>query len=232
MSLRTRRWLRAPESRWSCVSPRPSHTRRPTPPAPEAEASPAEKPNRVPAFVAFGIGAAGLAVGTVSGLLAFGKKGDVSQACRGDDTSGCASQTNTGNRYADISTGAFIGGGVAVAVGAVLFFAAPGRQDEATAGQLRASKFTRCSGGERSVSKVASDRVGAVPQSTENEPRRTAASGKRRGGAFDSAPDRSSRGAGSTGYRNIGLPSRPRPRATAGRGDSHGRQVPPGSTAR
>jgi hypothetical protein len=100
-----------------------ANSRAPAPPS-EAEAGHAEKPNRVPAFVALGIGAAGLAVGTVSGLLAFGKKSDVSRAC--PDTPGCASEKQTGYRAADISTGAFIGGGVAVAVGAVLFFAAPG----------------------------------------------------------------------------------------------------------
>jgi hypothetical protein len=92
----------------------------------EAEERRSEKPNRVPAFVVLGIGAAGLAVGTVSGLLAFGRKDDVRRACQGTDPSlSCASELKSGNLVADISTGAFIGGGVAVAVGAVLFFAAP-----------------------------------------------------------------------------------------------------------
>lgn len=35
------------------------------------------KPNRTPAFIAFGVSAAGLAVGTVSGLIAFSKRHDV-----------------------------------------------------------------------------------------------------------------------------------------------------------
>lgn len=95
--------------------------------APSApEASYTEKPNRAPAFVALGIGAAGLAVGTVSGLLAFGKRHDVSNACQGTNADDCVSKRDSGNLAADISTGAFIGGGMAVAVGAVLFFAAPG----------------------------------------------------------------------------------------------------------
>jgi hypothetical protein len=92
---------------------------------PQAQGPPAERPNRVPAFVAFGIGAAGLAVGTVSGLVAFGKRSDVNLACQGTDAVRCSIERESGNRAADISTGAFIGGGLAVAVGAVLFFVAP-----------------------------------------------------------------------------------------------------------
>jgi hypothetical protein len=103
---------------------------------PDAEASPASKPNRVPAFVAFGIGAAGLAVGTVGGLVALGKKGAVRTACEGTDSSACTRERNAGNLAADISTGAFIAGGVAVGVGAALFFAASGGKTGKPAGTL------------------------------------------------------------------------------------------------
>jgi hypothetical protein len=91
---------------------------------PEVAASPADKPNRVPAFVAFGVGAAGLAVGTVSGLIALGKKGAVRSACEGTDTSSCTRERDAGNLAADISTSSFIAGGVAVGVGVALFAAA------------------------------------------------------------------------------------------------------------
>jgi len=93
----------------------------------DVAAAPAEKRSRLPALVAFGVGAASLAAGTVSGLFAFEKKSDVSQACEGSDPSRCATERQNGNRAADLSTGFFIGGGVAVAVGAVLFFVAPAR---------------------------------------------------------------------------------------------------------
>lgn len=119
----------APGSQISLELRLPEPTANPKAPAPlpEAEPSPTEKHNRVPVFVALGIGAAALAVGTASGLLAFAQKSGVEQACsHGSDANRCMSQRDSGIRAADISTGAFIGGGVAVALGAVLFFAAPG----------------------------------------------------------------------------------------------------------
>jgi hypothetical protein len=117
----------APGSQISLELRVPEATANPRAPAPssEREASPAEKPNRLPAFIALGIGGAGLAVGTVSGLLAFRKQNEVERACSdGTDASDCTSTRDGGIRAADISTGAFIGGGVALAVGAVLFLTA------------------------------------------------------------------------------------------------------------
>jgi methyl coenzyme M reductase beta subunit len=91
---------------------------------PEA-ASPEKPPNRAPAFIAFGVGAAALTVGTVSGIIAFGKKSDVKQACE-DGAPRCDSELESGNRAADIATGAFIAAGAAIGVGAALWFAASG----------------------------------------------------------------------------------------------------------
>jgi hypothetical protein len=105
---------------------------------PQAEALPAEKPNLAPAFVAFGLGAGGLAIGTVSGLVAFGKRNEVNQACQAADPSRCASEREIGNRAADISTGAFIVGGVAVAAGAVLFLVAPRSKTATTQPEVHA----------------------------------------------------------------------------------------------
>jgi hypothetical protein len=90
----------------------------------ETEVSPGHEMSHLPALVAFGVGAAGLALGTVSGLVAFEKKGDVREACRATDLVRCRSERESGNRAADISTGSFIGGGVAVAVGMVLLLTA------------------------------------------------------------------------------------------------------------
>lgn len=96
-------------------------------PQPHVAAPAVDKPNRVPAFIAFGVGAAGLAVGTVSGLIALGYKGPVDAACASASTdSGCNPKRDAGFRAADIATVSFIAGGVAVGVGAVLFFSASG----------------------------------------------------------------------------------------------------------
>jgi hypothetical protein len=92
-----------------------------------SEGASAGPPNHVPAFVAFGIGAVGLVTGSVSGLIAFGKKSAVSNACGpSGSATDCTSEGDAGNRAADIATTGFIVGGVGVAVGAVLFLTAPG----------------------------------------------------------------------------------------------------------
>jgi hypothetical protein len=52
---------------------------KPIPPPPK---EPAAEPNRVPAYIAFGVGAVGLGVGTVFGLSAMGTKGDLEDVCR------------------------------------------------------------------------------------------------------------------------------------------------------
>jgi hypothetical protein len=97
---------------------------------PSGQAVTMEKPNHMPAFVALGIGAAGIATGTVSGLLAFAQKNAIHNACgpNGDSTS-CDARREAGNRAADISTVGFIGGGAGVALGAILFFTASGRRN-------------------------------------------------------------------------------------------------------
>jgi len=92
-----------------------------------AEGRAAATPNRVPAYLALGMGAAAVTVGSVSGLLAFAQKSDVSRACQSADEALCNSERRIGNRAADIATGAFIAGGVALGVGAVLWFVAPAR---------------------------------------------------------------------------------------------------------
>jgi hypothetical protein len=89
------------------------------------EGASAEKPNRLPALIALGVGAAGLATGTVSGLIAFGKKSAVSNACApSGNLDSCTAQRDSGNRAADVSTIAFIAGGVGVTLGAVLYLTA------------------------------------------------------------------------------------------------------------
>jgi hypothetical protein len=110
---------------------------RSAPPQPDARSTGA--PNHVPAFVALGIGAAGLVAGTISGAVAFGYKGPVNAACAGPDPAACSSKRDAGNLAADISTVSFVTGGVAVGVGAILFFTA-GSKTAATSTQASVGK--------------------------------------------------------------------------------------------
>lgn len=112
-------------------SPAPS-TPQPKP-KPKSEAMPTAKPNRTPAFIALGVGAVGLTIGSVSGLIAFGKKDDVKAACEGSDPDACTSARDSGNRAADISTVSFIVGGAALATSAVLFLVTRGSAPAPTA---------------------------------------------------------------------------------------------------
>ena len=70
------------------------------------------------AWAGFGVAAVGVAVGTVTGVLAFGKKSTVDEHCPGDH---CDSQgmdaVDSGRTFATISTIGFIVGGVGAAVG-------------------------------------------------------------------------------------------------------------------
>jgi hypothetical protein len=93
-------------------------------------------PNRVPAFVAFGIGGAGLAVGAVFGLLALGTKSTLDNACPNKVCPNGASQSDI-DQLSSRATVSSVGFGVGVlglAVGAVLLVTAHGEGHPAAAG--------------------------------------------------------------------------------------------------
>jgi hypothetical protein len=115
----------------------PEGTEAPKPLAagPGVDAAPVEKPNRVPAFVALGIGAAALATGAVSGAVALGYRGPIDAACTPGNAGACSSKRAAGNTAADLATVSFITGGVAVAVGAILFFTSGGTTGAGTSTQ-------------------------------------------------------------------------------------------------
>jgi hypothetical protein len=106
--------LRAPPVPQASANPKPVA-------AAQVETSTPRPASRRPAFIAFGIGAAGLAVGAVSGIIAFTYKNPVNK-CAGMDTDYCNSKRASANNAADTSTVSFIIGGAAVAVGAVLLY--------------------------------------------------------------------------------------------------------------
>lgn len=127
----------APGSKTTLTLHPPEPSPAPSTPQPKAQTQPeaalAAKPNRTPAFVALGIGALGVAVGSVSGVIAFGKKDDVKAACEGNDPDACNSERDSGNRAADVSTISFIVGGAALATSAVLFLVTRGSPPAPTA---------------------------------------------------------------------------------------------------
>jgi hypothetical protein len=91
---------------------------------------------RLVGFIALGVGAAGLIVGGVTGGLAIGKHGDLSDAC-GENGQCPADQQGTlddYNTFGTVSTIGFIAGGVVAAAGLVLVLVAPsvGGEEAAT----------------------------------------------------------------------------------------------------
>lgn len=89
---------------------------------------------RLVGFVALGVGAAGLIVGAITGGLAIGKHGELTDAC-GEDGRCPAEQQGTlddYNTFGTVSTVGFIAGGVLAAAGLVLVLVAPSGTEQAT----------------------------------------------------------------------------------------------------
>jgi hypothetical protein len=117
---------RAPPPRVQALPPPPAKLPAPLPPEPARGPS----GRRVAAYVAGGVGLAGLAVGGVLGGLALEKKGFVRQHCGiGGDPSACnaagKAAGDSANALALGSTVAFAVGGAAVATAVVLFVTEP-----------------------------------------------------------------------------------------------------------
>ncbi len=87
------------------------------------------------AFVALGVGGAGLAVGAITGLLALGKHSDLKSSCASNGTCGADQQSSLDSFHTmgTISTVGFIVGVVGVGAGTVLLLTAP-KQEPAHAG--------------------------------------------------------------------------------------------------
>lgn len=97
------------------------------PEADRAAAPPSGGSSKVPAVVAFGIGAVGLGVGAVTGILSLGKVGELSDDCPQGKCSPAQQKTiDSAGTLGTISTVGFIAGGVGVAAGVVLLVALPG----------------------------------------------------------------------------------------------------------
>jgi hypothetical protein len=96
----------------------------PPPPPPDVPAETAE-PSRVPAYIAFGVGAVGLGVGTVFGLSAMSTKSDLEKVCvDGGCPPSAQSDIDSMQSSATVATIGFGVGLVAVGVGAYLWLSA------------------------------------------------------------------------------------------------------------
>lgn len=89
---------------------------------------------RIAGLTIAGVGAAGVVVGAIFGGLAIGKKNDASPNCLPDfsrcNTTGKAA-VDDAMTMANVSTVAFIAGGVLAAAGLTVFFLAPKSHAEA-----------------------------------------------------------------------------------------------------
>ncbi|HEX7666858.1 MAG TPA: hypothetical protein VF407_20155 [Polyangiaceae bacterium] len=100
-------------------------------PPPKVDTS---SPSKVPAILAFGVGVAGIGVGTVTGILALSKKSSLDDVCQNKQCPGTSqSDIDSANTMATISTVGFIVGGVGIVGGIVLLITESGSSSSASA---------------------------------------------------------------------------------------------------
>jgi hypothetical protein len=93
---------------------------------PAADTAAEGTPNHIPAFVAFGVGAAGLVTGVITGVLALGKHDDLSKACtNGSCDPSQQSNIDSYHSLGLVSTVGFVVAGVGAAAGVTLWVAMP-----------------------------------------------------------------------------------------------------------
>jgi hypothetical protein len=117
------------------VAPTPT-PETPTPIAPPPEEPP---PSRVPAYAAFGVGGAGVVVGTITGIMALGRKSDATTNCpqsRCIAGSQGEADLSAAKTLGTASTVGFIVGGVVIATGVVLLFTSSSSTPPATRASL------------------------------------------------------------------------------------------------
>ncbi|MDB4934202.1 MAG: hypothetical protein JWP87_1174 [Labilithrix sp.] len=134
------------------AGPGPTSGPGPSPTEPGADTSSSKgSMNKTLAFVAFGVGGAGLVVGSITGILALGKAGDLKTACNADKACPSAEQDNVDSykTMGAISTVGFVIAGVGGVTGLVLLLTAP-KDNAASAG---GSRYATVKTGHESVSR-------------------------------------------------------------------------------
>lgn len=103
--------------------PKPTEGTKPPPPTPPpapAPANPPPEPSRVPTwgFVGLGVGVAGVVVGGVAGIVALSRLGKAKDQCATDKSCPpeAESDLSTSRRAGNVSTAAFVVGGVGLAL--------------------------------------------------------------------------------------------------------------------
>jgi hypothetical protein len=114
------------------------------PPEPVAvEATTSGTPLRTLAYVAGGVGVAGLATFTVFGIMNNSKYGDLQDTCPDNRCpTGVEDDIDTGKTYQTIANVGLIVGGVGLAAGAVLFVMSTGESEGATGAQASRTELT------------------------------------------------------------------------------------------
>jgi len=93
-----------------------------------------EKPSRTPGYVFLGLGAAGIATGSIAGILALQQKHKLDQSCKGLSCSPDLVSTHDAlNRWADVSTIAFSIGGASIIVSTYLLLSGGSSPPKTTA---------------------------------------------------------------------------------------------------
>jgi hypothetical protein len=94
--------------------------------APDVSANDVARPNHVPAFIAFGVGGAGLAVGAVAGIVAMSKRSELDQVCPGGQCyQGEGNDTlDAARTAANVSTIGLVVGAAGAATGVALWWLA------------------------------------------------------------------------------------------------------------
>jgi hypothetical protein len=96
-------------------------------------------PSRTAAYAAGGVGVAGIVVGSITGLMAMGKKSTADQNCVGSECNPTGKDAgNSGKSLATVSTVAFGVGLAGLAVGTILWFTAKPASTEAPSTGVRA----------------------------------------------------------------------------------------------
>lgn len=128
-----------------------------------APAAPPPPVSKAPIYVAYAVGAVGIGLGTVFGVLALGKKNDLDDACKNKV---CPSSTqqdtiDSGKTFGTVSTIGFVIGGIGVALGTYFVLAGPPSSSTSAAAAAAAKNPLRVKlAGAHVEPVVGTDRVG------------------------------------------------------------------------
>jgi hypothetical protein len=117
----------------------PTQTSPPPPPPP-----PPSSPSRTPAYVALGVGATGIVVGAIAGVLALQRKSIVDQECSGNRCSSAGKDAaDSGKTFGTVSTVGFGVGLAGLGAGLILWLTSPDPPATAATWRLRPTLASR-----------------------------------------------------------------------------------------